>query len=162
MQICLVHQLSCKDEILEKFLLPFWKSACIKFHFDALQTIETRLNIYVARICRRFLAANQPDGKHRKENREENIFWYIVSVHVQRKIMATSDIILAIVFGFMSLISFVGTILCFRKALKVSGERDGDLKMFLWAVGSLIGLIIAGMSAAYILLPIIFNYSRNL
>jgi hypothetical protein len=31
--------------------------------------------------------------------------------------------------------------------------------MFLWAVGSLIGLIVAGVSAAYILLPIFFAYS---
>ena len=46
----------------------------------------------------------------------------------------------------------------FRKALAVSGERDGDLKMFFWACGSMLGLIVSGMSAAYILLPIILLY----
>jgi hypothetical protein len=76
--------------------------------------------------------------------------------------MAKLDIILATVFGFLSITAFVGAIFCFRKALRVSGERDGDLKMFFWAVGSLVGLIIAGMSAAYILLPIFFTFSRSL
>jgi hypothetical protein len=48
-------------------------------------------------------------------------------------------------------------VLCFRKALAVSGEKDGDLKMFFWAFGSMVGLIISGMSTAYILLPIILH-----
>jgi hypothetical protein len=39
----------------------------------------------------------------------------------------------------------------------VSGEKDGDLKMFLWALGTLLGLILSGMSAAYILLPILLH-----
>lgn len=74
--------------------------------------------------------------------------------------MATLDLTLTIVFGTTSLLSVLGSILCFRKALKVSGEKDGDLKMFAWAVGSMIGLIIAGMGAVYILLPIFFTYTR--
>lgn len=74
--------------------------------------------------------------------------------------MAKLDIVLTLIFGTISLFSLLAAILCFRKAMKVSGERDGDIKMFLWAVGSLIGLILAGMSAAYILLPILFTHTR--
>ncbi len=74
--------------------------------------------------------------------------------------MAKLDLILTLIFSGVALLGSIGTVYCMRKALRVSGERDGDLKMFLWAVGSLIGLIIAGMSAAYILLPIFFNYAK--
>lgn len=67
------------------------------------------------------------------------------------------DLILSVVFGTISAGAFGLAILCFRRALKVSGTRDGDLKMFMWAMGSMIGLIVSGMSAAYILLPIIMH-----
>lgn len=73
--------------------------------------------------------------------------------------MAKLDLILTLIFSAVALLASFLTVFCMRKAMSVSGERDGDLKMFLWAVGSLIGLIIAGMSAAYILLPILFNYA---
>ncbi len=89
----------------------------------------------------------------------DRIFGYIVEVHIQKIIMATFDIGLAVFFGTLSAVSLLAAVLCFRKALKVSGERDGDFKMFLWAVGSLIGMIIATMSVAYILLPILFHYT---
>jgi hypothetical protein len=71
--------------------------------------------------------------------------------------MAKLDLILFAAFGSIALLSLAGAFLMFRKALRVSGERDGDLKMFLWAAGSMVCLIIAGMSAAYILLPILFH-----
>jgi uncharacterized membrane protein YjfL (UPF0719 family) len=71
--------------------------------------------------------------------------------------MARFDLILFSVFGSIAVLSLSGALLTFRKALRVSGERDGDLKMFLWAAGSMVCLIIAGMSAAYILLPILFH-----
>jgi hypothetical protein len=71
--------------------------------------------------------------------------------------MAKPDLILFAVFGSIALVSAAGAVLTFRQALRVSGERDGDLKMFLWAAGSMICLIIAGMSTAYILLPILFH-----
>ena len=71
--------------------------------------------------------------------------------------MQNLDLILSIVFGTIS-VSFLGAgILCFRKALQVSNQKDGDLKMFLWAVGTMFSLIVSGMSAAYILLPIILH-----
>ncbi len=67
------------------------------------------------------------------------------------------DLILFIVFGSIAVLALTAAILCFRKALAVSGERDGDLKMFFWACGTMLGLIVSGMSAAYILLPIILH-----
>jgi len=67
------------------------------------------------------------------------------------------DLILSIVFGTVSASAFAAAVWCFMKALKISGARDGDLKMFLWAMGTMIGLIVSGMSAAYILLPILLH-----
>lgn len=72
-------------------------------------------------------------------------------------LMAKLDLILFVVFGSISVIGITATVLCFRKALAVSGEKDGDLKMFFWACGSMLGLIISGLSTAYILLPIILH-----
>ena len=71
--------------------------------------------------------------------------------------MAKLDLILFAAFGSIVLLSLAGALLTFRQALRVSGKRDGDLKMFFWAAGTMICLIIAGMSAAYILLPILFH-----
>jgi hypothetical protein len=67
------------------------------------------------------------------------------------------DLTLSIAFGTISAGALGLAVWCFRKALKVSGTRDGDLKMFVWAMGTMIGLIVSGMSAAYILLPIILH-----
>jgi ABC-type multidrug transport system permease subunit len=72
--------------------------------------------------------------------------------------MAKLDLVLAIVFGTIFCLALAGSILLFRNALKVSGQKDGDLKMFLWAAGSMICLMIAGMSAAYILIPILIGH----
>jgi hypothetical protein len=72
--------------------------------------------------------------------------------------MARLDLILTIVFSTLTLLGLVGAVFSFRKAMRVAGEKNGDFKMFLWAVGSLIGLIIAGVGVAYILLPIYFAY----
>jgi hypothetical protein len=74
--------------------------------------------------------------------------------------MAKLDLVLTIVFGAIALVFLAVAVLCVRKAVRVSGERDGDLKMFLWSIGALIGLIVAGMSSAYILLPILFTYTK--
>jgi hypothetical protein len=72
--------------------------------------------------------------------------------------MATIDLALTIIFGFLSLLGLTGAALSFRMALKVAGERDGDLKMAFWTLGVLAGLIVAGMSGAYFLIPIFMHY----
>ncbi len=72
--------------------------------------------------------------------------------------MATLDLVLTLVFGFLSLLGLAGAVLSFRMALKVAGERDGDLKMFFWTLGVMAGLILAGMSSAYFLIPIFLHY----
>jgi hypothetical protein len=72
--------------------------------------------------------------------------------------MASLDRILLIAFGLTAVLSFTAAMLCFVKAFRVAGERDGDLKMFLWTAGGMVGLIIAGMSAAYILIPILLHF----
>jgi hypothetical protein len=71
--------------------------------------------------------------------------------------MFNLDLVLSIVFGTISAAAFAAAVWCFLKALRISGTRDGDLKMFLWAMGTMIGLIVSGMSAAYILLPILLH-----
>ena len=71
--------------------------------------------------------------------------------------MAKLDLILLAVFGFITVAGLAASGFCFRRSLKVASERDGDVKMFFWAVGGLLGLILAGMSSAYILLPILFH-----
>ena len=72
--------------------------------------------------------------------------------------MAKIDLLLSVAFGVLFVAGSTAAVLGFRQALRVSSQKDGDLKMFLWAFGSMIGLIVAGMSAAYILLPIILHY----
>jgi hypothetical protein len=46
------------------------------------------------------------------------------------------------------------------KAFKWSDPRDDPdgLRMFLWACAALAGLVLAGMSAAYVLFPIVSHY----
>ena len=72
--------------------------------------------------------------------------------------MAPLDTILSVVFGTLSLTSLAFAVWSFRKALRVSGEKNGDIKMFFWATGTLFGLMVSGLSAAYILLPILLHY----
>lgn len=71
--------------------------------------------------------------------------------------MASLDRTLLIAFGSVSLLFLALAAICFRQALRVADARDGDLKMFLWAAGGMFGLIVSGMSAAYIILPILFS-----
>jgi len=68
------------------------------------------------------------------------------------------DRTLLISFGAMMLLGLGIAFVCFRKSLRVAGDKDGDLKMFFWALGGMVGLILAGMSAVYILLPILLHY----
>jgi hypothetical protein len=64
---------------------------------------------------------------------------------------------------FLSLIvlSLSWSTFAFHRAFKNADfKKDPEgLRMFLWSVGGLFGLILAAMSAAYILFPIIFHYS---
>jgi len=71
--------------------------------------------------------------------------------------MARMDLILLAVFGTISIGFLAGAVWSFRKALSVAREKDGDLKMFFWAVGTFFGLIVSGLSAAYILVPILLH-----
>jgi hypothetical protein len=72
--------------------------------------------------------------------------------------MASLDRILLIAFGLGAIFFLSVAAFCFVKAFRVAGERDGDLKMFLWTAGGMVGLIISGMSAAYILIPILLHF----
>lgn len=71
--------------------------------------------------------------------------------------MGSTDRLLLISFGLAAALFFGLAVFCFIRAFRVAGEKDGDLKMFFWTAGGMIGLIIAGMSAAYILIPILFH-----
>ena len=73
--------------------------------------------------------------------------------------MGSFDLTIFLVLGSVALIALTGSVLCFVKAFKVSSKKDGDIKMFLWAAAGMFGLIVAGMSAAYFLLPLLFFYS---
>jgi hypothetical protein len=72
-------------------------------------------------------------------------------------LMARLDLIILLAFGTVTLLSFAAAFLCFRKALRVANKKDGDVKMFFWAVGSLATLTLGGMSLAYFLLPFLFR-----
>jgi hypothetical protein len=72
--------------------------------------------------------------------------------------MARLDLFLSIAFGTLVVLGLAAAVLCLRMALKSASAKDGDLKMFFWALGSLAGLVLAGMSSAYILLPILLHY----
>jgi hypothetical protein len=72
--------------------------------------------------------------------------------------MAKLDLILFLAFGTLGALGLAGTAVCFRKALCIATAKDGDVKMFFWACAAMICFIIAGMSAAYFLLPIIFHH----
>lgn len=68
------------------------------------------------------------------------------------------DNILLIVFGIVSALGLAVGITGFSLALKYSKRSDGELKMAGWAVLGLAGLVLAGMSWAYFLLPILWNH----
>jgi hypothetical protein len=74
--------------------------------------------------------------------------------------MARLDLLLSVVFGVICLFALTASAFCMVRALKAAREKDGELRMFFWAVGSMAGLVVAGMGAAYILLPILWNTLR--
>lgn len=71
--------------------------------------------------------------------------------------MPKLDLILLVVFGTFTVLGLLSCVLCFRAAIRVAGKKESELKMFFWAVGGMVGLIIAGVSFAYILLPLLMN-----
>ena len=73
--------------------------------------------------------------------------------------MGSLDLTIFLVLGSVALIALTASVLCFVQAFKVSSRKDGDIKMFLWAAAGMFGLIVAGMSAAYFLLPLLFFHS---
>jgi len=74
--------------------------------------------------------------------------------------MARLDLFLALGFSVISLLALAAAAFCMTRSLKAARERDGELRMFFWAVGSMAGLVVAGMCAAYILLPILWTSIR--
>lgn len=68
------------------------------------------------------------------------------------------DNILLIAFGILSALGLAVGITGFGLALKYSEKPEGELKMAGWAVMGLAGLVIAGMSWAYFLIPILWNH----
>jgi hypothetical protein len=75
--------------------------------------------------------------------------------------MAILDKILFWFFLSLSVIGLGWSAFAFYKALKSVDYKDDGIRMVLWAFSGLLGLILAGMSIAYILLPIIFHYSSK-
>ena len=71
--------------------------------------------------------------------------------------MAKLDLILLVVFGTLTVLGLLSSLLCFRAAMRVAGRKDGEFRMLMWAVGGMLALILAGVSSAYILLPILMN-----
>jgi hypothetical protein len=75
--------------------------------------------------------------------------------------MAVLDKILLWFFLSLSITGIGWSVFSFYKAIKSADHKDDGIRMVLWAFGGLLGLIVAGMSIAYILLPIIFHYSSK-
>ncbi len=71
--------------------------------------------------------------------------------------MAKLDLILFIIFGTFAVCGLCAAVFSIRKAMRVACEKEGELRMFFWAVAAMIGLIVSGVSTAYILLPILYN-----
>ncbi|MBI4418886.1 MAG: hypothetical protein HY563_08915 [Ignavibacteriales bacterium] len=67
------------------------------------------------------------------------------------------DSILLIVFGTLSIFGLAGGVLGFALAMKHAKRPDGELKMAVWAIVGLGGLVVAGMSSAYFLIPILMK-----
>ncbi|MDP2885101.1 MAG: hypothetical protein Q8P51_08805 [Ignavibacteria bacterium] len=68
------------------------------------------------------------------------------------------DNILLIVFGTLSAIGLIVSVLCLAFAVKNAKKPEGELKMAFWSFGALAGLVFSGMCFAYFILPILFNH----
>ena len=68
---------------------------------------------------------------------------------------------LLIVFGALTAIGVVGAAVCLVFAVKNAKKPEGELKMAFWSFGALAGLVLAGMSFAYFIVPILINHWFN-
>jgi hypothetical protein len=75
--------------------------------------------------------------------------------------LAILDKILFWGFLILSTISLIWSGFAFYKSLKSAKYNDEGLRMFFWAVGGLLGLIIAGVGIVYFLIPIITYYTAE-
>jgi len=67
------------------------------------------------------------------------------------------DNFLLILFGILSTVGLAFGIVSFTLAMKYAKKPEGELKMALWAIAGMGGLVLAGMSWAYFLIPILIN-----
>jgi hypothetical protein len=68
---------------------------------------------------------------------------------------------LLLVFGSLTAIGVVVAALCLVFAVKNAKKPEGELKMAFWSFGALAGLVFAGMSFAYFVIPILLNHWFN-
>jgi len=74
--------------------------------------------------------------------------------------VAQLDNILFWIFLSIAVLGLAWSGYAFSKAFRYANPKDDPdgIKMFFWACGGLAGLVFAGMSAAYILFPLIAHY----
>lgn len=65
---------------------------------------------------------------------------------------------LLVVFGSLSAIGVVIAGVCLVFAVNNAKKPEGELKMAFWSFGALAGLVFAGMSFAYFVVPILINH----
>lgn len=75
--------------------------------------------------------------------------------------MAPLDRLIFWSFAILSIAGIVIAAVSFRKALRAASRNDEGLRMFMWSVGTLVGLILAAASLLYFLLPLIYHYSTE-
>jgi uncharacterized integral membrane protein len=68
---------------------------------------------------------------------------------------------LLLVFGILTATGVVFAALCLVFAVKNAKKPEGELKMAFWSFGALAGLVFAGMSFAYFVIPILLNHWFN-
>jgi len=71
------------------------------------------------------------------------------------------DNMLLIVFGTLSAGGVLFAAICLVFAVKNAKKPEGELKMAFWSFGALAGLVFAGMSFAYFVVPILINHWFN-
>jgi hypothetical protein len=62
------------------------------------------------------------------------------------------------VFASLSALGVVIAVVCLVFAVRNAKKPEGELKMAFWSFGALAGLVFAGMSFAYFVIPILLNH----